>query len=133
MATGAVAVPVTGPLALPLPATGAGTVSSTESGLMVALGRAEAVIAPTSAEPAVVPTTWAAPMVEPATGTMTVSPPVAVSGAGSAGWLGRWVGGRLHRGHRPIIARTRGPSGHRAGIAASVEAPLHTRELGAPG
>ncbi len=39
---------------------------------------------------------------------MAVTTAVAVSGAGSAGRLGRWVGGTLRRGHRPIIARTRG-------------------------
>ncbi|GGY29496.1 hypothetical protein GCM10010384_40740 [Streptomyces djakartensis] len=33
---------------------------------------------------------------------------VSESGAGSAGRLGRWVRGALRRGHRPIIARTRG-------------------------
>ncbi|GAA4306911.1 hypothetical protein GCM10023086_25350 [Streptomyces venetus] len=33
---------------------------------------------------------------------------VAEAGAGSAGRLGRWVRGTLRRGHRPIIARTRG-------------------------
>ncbi len=33
---------------------------------------------------------------------------VAESGAGSAGRLGRWVRGALCRGHRPIIARTKG-------------------------
>ncbi|GAA2222111.1 hypothetical protein GCM10010104_10780 [Streptomyces indiaensis] len=40
--------------------------------------------------------------------TRTVTTAVAVSGAGSAGRLGRGVGGTLRRGHRPIIARTRG-------------------------
>lgn len=39
---------------------------------------------------------------------MAVTTAVAVSGAGPAGRLGRWVGGTLRRGHRPIIARTRG-------------------------
>lgn len=37
-----------------------------------------------------------------------VTTAVAVAGTGSAGRLGRWVGGTLRRGHRPIIARTRG-------------------------
>ncbi|CAL9533432.1 hypothetical protein SUDANB1_04067 [Streptomyces sp. enrichment culture] len=39
---------------------------------------------------------------------MAVATAAAVSGAGPAGRLGRWVGGTLRRGHRPIIARTRG-------------------------
>lgn len=55
-----------------------------------------------------------------------------VSGTWTTVRLGR-ERGRGWRGHRPIIARTRGPSVHRARIDASVEALLHTRELGAPG
>lgn len=46
---------------------------------------------------------------------------------------GRGEGELLCRGHRPIIARPAGPSVHRARNGASVVAPLHTRELGAPG
>jgi hypothetical protein len=83
-----------------------GTLAATETRSVLTAARgAESPVTPVSGSGALRP---GLPL--PASGgeIMAVALAVAVSGAGSAGRLGRWVGGTLRRGHRPIIARTRG-------------------------
>lgn len=120
-ATGAVTVaapatstgPITGAVARALPARGSTrTTVRTDSRaatelrpVLTAARGADAPVTPVSG-PGILPP--GLPL--PASGgeIMAGTTAVAVSGAGSAGRLGRWVGGTLRRGHRPIIARTRG-------------------------
>lgn len=114
------------PVAATVPTTGAVAGTLTARGTTVATGRTgpraatEARSVLTAARGAETPVTPVTPVSGPgslppglplpASGgeIMAVTTAVAVSGAGPAGRLGRWVGGTLRRGHRQIIARTRG-------------------------